>query len=156
MHLKQMHGGSIFWQLPSRGYEKCNDECYACMIAQNKSMLLRLIDTLWSTQSRNRREYRYRIKKSDTDTDSISIGIGWGIFWVPVSVPVSIGSFSESRYQSRYRLRGFLSFGGKFIQNLTDFHGKWKTLCSKSIGISLGIDWGPGISISIGINWGLF
>ena len=86
---------------------------------------------------------------------SISIGIDWGLFWVPVSVPVSIGSFSESRYQSRYRLRGFLSFGGKFIQNLTDFHGKLKTLCSKSIGISISIDWGPGISISIGIDWGL-
>ena len=92
---------------------------------------------------RDRREYRYRIEKPYSDTDTwyqyqyryrlgaflspgISPGIDWELFLVSVSVPVSI--------------KGFPEFKGGKIQNLTDFHRKLKTLCSKSIGISISID----------------
>ena len=40
--------------------------------------------------ARDRRDYRYRIESTDTKAAGISIGLDPGIFWVSVSVLVSI------------------------------------------------------------------
>ena len=48
-----------------------------------------------SSYIRDRRDYRYRIESTDTKAAGISIGLDPGIFWVSVSVSVSIQSLEH-------------------------------------------------------------
>ena len=103
----------------------------------------------------------------------ISVSYRKALFWywylVSVSVSVSIGGFSESRYQSRYRLGAFLSpgispgidwgvswvFWGEIFKIWLIFMENWKPYVVKvSISVSVSIE--DLVSVSVSVSTGGF